>query len=154
MALSNVLGLQTPIYFALCNQKHIREPNSPNSWLLPFYNYPQSRGFTTVGSQRPREIFNLLQWALNDPVKSSFQRKEQKKVPWAVEYLNPGLSWIYQVYLKEGTYHTRLFRGPSTNGMKKWDGPSCSWPTPHTTPLFLPPEDPSQVLLRPNSIPG
>jgi len=39
------------------------------------------------------------------------------------------------VYLKEGTYHTRLFRGPSTNGMKKWDGPSRSWPTPHTTPL-------------------
>jgi hypothetical protein len=31
--------------------------------------------------------------------------------------------WIRQpmpcVYLKEGTYHTRLFRGPSTNGMKK-----------------------------------
>ena len=98
MALSNVLGLQTPIYFALCNQKHIREPNSPNSWLLPFYNYPQSRGFTTVGSQRPREIFNLLQWALNDPVKSSFQRKEQKKVPWAVEYQNSGLSWIYPVH--------------------------------------------------------
>jgi len=23
------------------------------------------------------------------------------------------------VYLKEGTYHTRLFRGPSTNDMKK-----------------------------------
>jgi hypothetical protein len=44
------------------------------------------------------------------------------------------------VYLKEGTYHTRLFRGPSTNGMKKWDGPSRSWPTPHTTPLFFPPE--------------
>jgi hypothetical protein len=43
-----------------------------------------------------------------------------------------------RVYLKEGTYHTRLFRGPSTNGMKKWDGPSRSWPTPHTTPLFLP----------------
>jgi hypothetical protein len=59
-----------------------------------------------------------------------------------------------RVYLKEGTYHTRLFRGPSTNGMKKWDGPSRSWPTPHTTPLFLPPEDPSLVLLRPNSIPG
>jgi hypothetical protein len=58
------------------------------------------------------------------------------------------------VYLKEGTYHTRLFRGPSTNGMKKWDGPSRSWPTPHTTPLFLPPEDPSQVLLLPNLIPG
>ena len=56
----NVLGLQTPIYFALCNQRHIREPNSPNSWLLPFYNYPQSRGFTTVGSQRPREIFNFF----------------------------------------------------------------------------------------------
>jgi hypothetical protein len=34
-----------------------------------------------------------------------------------------------RVYLKEGTYHTRLFRGPSTNGMKKWDGPSRSWPT-------------------------
>jgi hypothetical protein len=31
--------------------------------------------------------------------------------------------WIRQprprVYLKEGTYHTRLFRGPSTNDMKK-----------------------------------
>jgi hypothetical protein len=29
--------------------------------------------------------------------------------------------WIHQprmcVYLKEGTYHTRLFRGPSTNDM-------------------------------------
>ena len=24
-----------------------------------------------------------------------------------------------RVYLKEGTYHTRLFRGPSTNGMKE-----------------------------------
>ena len=34
--------------------------------------------------------------------------------------------------------------------MKKWDGPSRSWPTPHTTPFFLPPEDPSQVLLRHN----
>ena len=42
--------------------------------------------------------------------------------------------------------HTRLFRGPRTNDMKKWDGPSRSWPTPHTTPLFLPPEDPSQVI--------
>jgi hypothetical protein len=52
------------------------------------------------------------------------------------------------IYLEEGTYHTRLFRGPSTNGMKKWDGPSRSWPTPHTTPFFLPPEDPSPVLLR------
>jgi hypothetical protein len=46
------------------------------------------------------------------------------------------------VYLKEGKYHTRLFRGPITNGMKKWDGPSRSWPTPHTTPLFLPPKTP------------
>ncbi len=31
--------------------------------------------------------------------------------------------WIRQtgtrVYLKEGTYHTRRFRGPSTNDMKK-----------------------------------
>jgi hypothetical protein len=65
--------------------------------------------------------------------------------------------WIRQprarVYLEEGTYHTRLFRGPSTNEMKKMDGPSRSWPTPHTTPFFLPPEDPSPVLLRPNSIP-
>jgi hypothetical protein len=26
--------------------------------------------------------------------------------------------------------------------------------TPHTTPLFLPPEDPFPVLLRPNSIQG
>ena len=51
------------------------------------------------------------------------------------------------MYLKEGTYHTRLFGGPSTNGMKEWDGPSRSWPTPHTNPLFLPPEDPSPVLL-------
>jgi hypothetical protein len=40
-------------------------------------------------------VLYLQQWALNDPVKSSFQRKEQKKVPWAVEYQNPGLSWIY-----------------------------------------------------------
>jgi hypothetical protein len=37
--------------------------------------------------------------------------------------------------------------------MKKEDGPSLSWPTPHTTPFFLPPEDPYQVLLRPNSTP-
>jgi hypothetical protein len=65
--------------------------------------------------------------------------------------------WIRQprprVYLKEGTYHTRLSRGPSTNDMKKYDGPSRSWPTTHTTPFFLPREDPSPVLLRPNSIP-
>ena len=37
--------------------------------------------------------------------------------------------------------------------MKKWDGPSLSWPTPHTTPFFLPPEDPFPVLLRHNSTP-
>jgi hypothetical protein len=55
------------------------------------------------------------------------------------------------IYLEEGTYHTRLFRGPSTNDMKKYDGPSRSWPTPHTTPFFLPPEDPFPVLFRPNS---
>jgi hypothetical protein len=30
--------------------------------------------------------------------------------------------------------------------MKKQDGPSRSWPTPHTTLFFLPPEDPSPVL--------
>ena len=40
-------------------------------------------------------VLYLRPWALNDPVKSSFQGKEQKKVPWAVEYQNPGLSWIY-----------------------------------------------------------
>jgi hypothetical protein len=57
------------------------------------------------------------------------------------------------IYPKGTSHHTRLFRGPSTNDMKKWDGPSRSWPTPHTTPFFLPPEDPSPVLLRPNSIP-
>jgi hypothetical protein len=51
------------------------------------------------------------------------------------------------VYLTECTYHMRLFRGPSTNDMKKEDGSSGFWPTPHTTPLFLPPEDPSPVLL-------
>ena len=55
------------------------------------------------------------------------------------------------IYLEEGTYHKRLFRGPNTNDMKKWDGPSLSWPTPHTTPFFLPPEDPFPVLLRHNS---
>jgi len=45
-----------------------------------------------------------------------------------------------RVYLKEGTYHTRLFRGPSTNGMKKWDGPSRSFFSPpsfHTLSLSL-----------------
>jgi hypothetical protein len=40
------------------------------------------------------------------------------------------------IHLEEGTYHKRLFRGPNTNDMKKWDGPSLSWPTPHTTPFF------------------
>jgi len=55
--------------------------------------------------------------------------------------------------LEEGTYHKRLFRGPNTNDMKKWDGPSLSWPTPHTIPFFLPPEDPFPVLLRHNSTP-
>jgi hypothetical protein len=33
-------------------------------------------------------------------------------------------------------YFLRLFRGSSTNDMEKFDGPSRSWPTPHTTPLF------------------
>ena len=31
------------------------------------------------------------------------------------------------IYLEEGTYHTRLFRGPRTNDMKNQDGPSHSW---------------------------
>ena len=57
------------------------------------------------------------------------------------------------IYLEEGTCHKRLFRGPSTNDMKKQDGPSLSWPTPHTTLFFLPPEDPYPVILRPNSTP-
>jgi hypothetical protein len=57
------------------------------------------------------------------------------------------------IYLEEGTYHKRLFRGPNTNDMKNWDGPSLSWPTPHTTPFFLPPEDPFPVLLSHNSTP-
>jgi hypothetical protein len=30
------------------------------------------------------------------------------------------------IYLEEGTYHKRLFRGATTNDMKKWDGPSPS----------------------------
>ena len=46
------------------------------------------------------------------------------------------------IYLEKVTYHKRLFRGPSTNDMKKEDGPSLSWPTPDTVPFFLPPEDP------------
>ena len=39
----------------------------------------------------------------------------------------------------------------STNDMKTLEGPSLSWPTPHTTPFFLPPEDPYPILLRRNS---
>ena len=39
----------------------------------------------------------------------------------------------------------------STNDMKTLEGPGLSWPIPHTTPFFLPPEDPYPVLLRPNS---
>jgi len=35
-----------------------------------------------------------------------------------------------------------LFRGLITNGMKKQDGPSLSWPTAHTIPFFLPPKTP------------
>ena len=46
-----------------------------------------------------------------------------------------------RVYLKEGTYHTRLFRGPSTNDMKKYkDGPSRSWPTPQNEVKDPPPQ--------------
>jgi len=37
--------------------------------------------------------------------------------------------------------------------MKTLEGPGLSWPIPHTTPFFLPPEDPYPVLLRPNSTP-
>jgi hypothetical protein len=36
----------------------------------------------------------------------------------------------------------RLFRGPSTNDTKKQDGPSRSWPTPHTPPSSSPPKTP------------
>jgi hypothetical protein len=41
-----------------------------------------------------RGVPYLLQLDLNDTGKSPFQGKEQKKVPWAVEYQNDGLSWI------------------------------------------------------------
>jgi hypothetical protein len=44
------------------------------------------------------------------------------------------------IYPKGTSNHTGLFRGPSTNDMKKYDGPSRSWPNPHTTPFFLPPD--------------
>ncbi len=37
--------------------------------------------------------------------------------------------------------------------VKKKDGSSLSWPTLHTTPFFLPPEDPFPVLVRHNSTP-
>jgi hypothetical protein len=40
-----------------------------------------------------REL-NLQQFKANDPGKSSFQEKKQKKVPWTVQYQNDGLSWI------------------------------------------------------------
>ena len=66
--------------------------------------------------------------------------------------LHPAMESAHHA-LEEGTYHKRLFRGPNTNDMKKWDGPSLSWPTPHTTRFFLPPEDPFPVLLRHNSTP-
>ena len=49
------------------------------------------------------------------------------------------------IYLEEGTYHKRLFRGTITNDMKKEDGARLSWPTAHTTPFFLPPEDPDSA---------
>jgi hypothetical protein len=69
-------------------QEHLKGP-----WALSFFLHGlQSTLFTTVGSQRP--------------VKSSFQRKEQKKVPWAVEYQNAGLSWIYP------THHTPILSHP------------------------------------------
>ncbi len=53
-------------------------------------------------------------------------------------------------YLEEGTYLKRLFRGPSTNDMKKYASrmvlaSPCALPTPHTTrvhPLLPPPQRP------------
>jgi hypothetical protein len=53
--------------------------------------------------------------------------------------------WIRQprprVYLKEGTYHTRLFRGPSTNDMKKEQSyPLLAHSSHH--PLLPPPRRP------------
>jgi len=39
----------------------------------------------------------------------------------------------------------RISIGAGTNEMKKLDGPSRSWPAPHTTPLFLPPRKPLTV---------
>jgi hypothetical protein len=42
-------------------------------------------------------------------------------------------------------YHKRLFRGPSTNvslmTLETRMVLAASWPTPHTTPCFLPRED-------------
>ena len=49
------------------------------------------------------------------------------------------------IFPKGTSHHTRLFRGTSTNDIKKLDGPCRSWPTPHSTPFFLPREDPSPV---------
>jgi hypothetical protein len=50
------------------------------------------------------------------------------------------------IYPKGTSHHTRLLRGPSTNDMKKEDGPSRSWPTPHTShtqpPSSFPPKTP------------
>jgi hypothetical protein len=37
---------------------HIRQPNSPNSWLFPFYHYPQSRGITFLLDMK-RSFFGL-----------------------------------------------------------------------------------------------
>jgi hypothetical protein len=37
---------------------HIRQPNSPNSWLFPFYHYPQSRGITCLLDMK-RSFFGL-----------------------------------------------------------------------------------------------
>jgi hypothetical protein len=37
---------------------HIRQPISPNSWLFPFYHYPQSRGITFLLDMK-RSFFGL-----------------------------------------------------------------------------------------------
>ena len=50
------------------------------------------------------------------------------------------------MYLKEGTYHTRLFRGPGTNGMKK-SGMVLAAPGPLLTPP--PSSSPPKTLTGP-----
>jgi hypothetical protein len=72
-------------------------------------------------------------------------KKVQKVINWIFRYemgvslKNSGFSYLYG----------------SISYLFGYENFGCFFlmPTPHTTPFFLPPKDPSQVLLRPNSIP-